>query len=265
MTPRRGDNQVLPRHLFSRDDSQDGQVWFGTVVRPLGFRHAEGDDIQAFLLDRFRGWHSPIETLLKETAPKDIIYDDAFALPSSAFQQRFSSSCVTAIGDAAHGVSRGWTGHHRPRASSTRPSLLALGTPCWSLSFAEDPAGDDVVQVDPILAQGTGVAIEDAYELATQVAAAPSDPAIAFRAYEERTANRAKILSLLSDLSQGLGQMTSQTAIDLRDRLFTLSPSLLKGPFFDAMIRLSLARDWSGAIGSSYGYECPPLPPHKDE
>lgn len=260
---------MLPRHLFSHDDQQDGQVWFGTVVRPPGFTHAEGDDLQAFLLDRFSGWHSPIETLLKETAPKDIIYDDAFALPSSAFQQRFSSSCVTAIGDAAHGVRTGWTGRHRPHAtegpSSTRASLLALGTQCWSLSSAEDPAGDDVVQVDPILAQGTGVAIEDAYELATQVAAAPSDLATAFRAYEERTANRAKILSLLSDLSQGLGQMTSQTAIDLRDRLFTLSPSLLKGPIFDAMIRLSLAREWSGAMDSSYGYECPPLPPHKDE
>lgn len=141
---------------------------------------------------------------------------------------------------------------------SARDTVLVLAD--------EPPAGDDVVQVDPILAQGTGVAIEDAYELATQVAAASSgDLATAFRAYEERTANRAKILSLLSDLSQGLGQMTSQTAIDLRDRLFTLSPSLLKGPIFDAMIRLSLAREWSGAMGSSYGYACQPLPPHKDE
>lgn len=126
-----------------------------------------------------------------------------------------------------------------------------------------DPRPHTHAQVDPILAQGTGVAIEDAYELAAQVAAASASGAPladAFRRYEERTAPRARILSLLSDLSQGLGQMTSAPAIALRDKLFTMSPSLLKGPIFDAMIKLSLSREWSGALGSSYGYTCQPLP-----
>lgn len=114
--------------------------------------------------------------------------------------------------------------------------------------------------MDPILAQGAGVAIEDAYELALQIASASSTRSgaglgEALARYEAATAPRAEILSALSNLSQALGQMTWQPAISARDAAFLACPALVKGRVFDAMIRLSLARAWSGAGGQAYGYE----------
>jgi hypothetical protein len=164
-------------------------------------------------------------------------------------------------------------------------------------------------QVDPILAQGAGVAIEDAYELAVRLHGWKEGSVSmqqALKMYEGATATRAKILAWVSDVSQVcgspprstrpsplhitsvscqvkkatcphvlgnvlcssspcaspqvLGQMGSAGAIAARDAAFMAAPAALKGPVFDAMIKLSLSRGWGGAWSGGMGYEPLPFP-----
>jgi 2-polyprenyl-6-methoxyphenol hydroxylase-like FAD-dependent oxidoreductase len=120
------------------------------------------------------------------------------------------------------------------------------------------------VQVDPILAQGAGVAIEDAYELAWQLSRGAS-PANALLQYERATAGRAKILKHISDLSQALGQMSSAKLIAARDALLVTTPGFVKGPVFDAMIRLSVSREVTAWLRPEFGYSIPPFVITKDQ
>jgi len=115
------------------------------------------------------------------------------------------------------------------------------------------------VQVDPILAQGAGVAIEDAYELTMQLKALAGSTnsngngiAVALRQYEAATATRVEILRSISDLSQRLGTAGPPLSA-VRDLAFLLTPQAIKGYFFDYAIRLSLSRSWSLRPGE-FGY-----------
>lgn len=115
-------------------------------------------------------------------------------------------------------------------------------------------------QLDPILAQGVGVAIEDAhcivYELSKSQDLKPENIARAFQKYERSRLTRLKILHHISNISQYLGQHSSPSFINFRDSLFVHSPSFLKSIMFDLAIGLSLSRNWTD-LWSTEG-----LPPH---
>jgi 2-polyprenyl-6-methoxyphenol hydroxylase-like FAD-dependent oxidoreductase len=102
-------------------------VWFATL--PTSERPPEGEDVKAFLRAQFGAWHAPIPALLDATAPDAILRDPAVA--------------------------------HRafPPFPSSADANAPPGPPVTLV-------GDAGHGVDPILAQGAGVAVEDAYHLA---------------------------------------------------------------------------------------------------
>lgn len=204
----------------------DSVAWFATVALPdheegaveaasLGWRfHEKGGDPRRYLQRRFAGWHSPIMKLLESTPRDAIITDLACALP------RDGSGAL----------------RNAKRRGGARRVVLV---------------GDAAHAVDPVLAQGAGVAIEDAAVLAASLAAATLTPALesssasagasshearthssffeaaaaaavpwstervaaAARRYEEEREGRIEVLTKASDLSQLLGQIgTAATA-----------------------------------------------------
>ena len=80
--------------------------------------------------------------------------------------------------------------------------------------------------------------------------------------YEAKRRGRVAVLQAISDLSQTLGQVSSENVILARDSLLLATPSFVKGPVFDFMMRLSLATSPSiGAfVRGSSAYMPPPLP-----
>jgi 2-polyprenyl-6-methoxyphenol hydroxylase-like FAD-dependent oxidoreductase len=81
---------------------QGGQVWFATVAQDkAGAGQASQAAAKQFLLSRFGGWHDPVASLIDQTPPEAIIWDDAYG--HTVFEG-FSTERATLIGDAAHGV-----------------------------------------------------------------------------------------------------------------------------------------------------------------
>lgn len=86
-------------------------------------------------------------------------------------------------------------------------SLFSLAPlPSWSRG-AVTLLGDAAHPVLPYLAQGGGLAIEDAQDLAQSLARAPDDPASAFRSYETRRRPRAKRLQQAAHRMGGVYHM----------------------------------------------------------
>lgn len=114
----------------------DGQVWFATLPLPLDIDDGgDGERRRALLLDLFGGWHAPIPALLQATPPGGILRDAAVA------HRAFPPFVVDGGGG---------------------------GRGAWPVTLV----GDAAHGVDPILAQGAGVAVEDAYHLACACALA---------------------------------------------------------------------------------------------
>lgn len=72
--------------------------WFATANLPAN-RKSSPAERQSELLRRFSGWHAPIEALIQETDPQDILYNDIYDFNP---MPRWSSGRVTLLGDAAH-------------------------------------------------------------------------------------------------------------------------------------------------------------------
>jgi 2-polyprenyl-6-methoxyphenol hydroxylase-like FAD-dependent oxidoreductase len=70
--------------------------WYATLNTPEGGRNA---DEKAALLETFRGWHPPIETLIEATPERAILRNDIYDRPLLA---TWGSGRVTLVGDAAH-------------------------------------------------------------------------------------------------------------------------------------------------------------------
>ncbi|KAG8463147.1 hypothetical protein KFE25_011144 [Diacronema lutheri] len=121
--------------------------------------------------------------------------------------------------------------------------------------------GDAAWTLDPILAQGGGVAIEDAAELAACTAAwAPAHGAgaldAALRAYEAARRPRLRALAAISLLPDALGQMAGLPA-SLRDGLLAALPRTLSSAAFEVAMHASLA---PAPLAGRWRYD-PPQPP----
>lgn len=140
-----------------------------------------------------------------------------------------------------------------PRAS--RAPTAAGGSVAVAL------VGDAAWTLDPILAQGAGVAIEDAAALAGATAGwarahggAALDAALA--EYGEGRRPRLAALAAVSLLPDLLGQMSGAPAA-LRDRLLAATPRALSSAVFEAALRLSLA---PAPLSGRWRYSPPPPP-----
>jgi 2-polyprenyl-6-methoxyphenol hydroxylase-like FAD-dependent oxidoreductase len=237
----------------------DGMAWFATIAQPQPLKetaHSEEATLDS-LMARFGDWHSPIRQVLECTPLQSVLRDVAFALPPFDLPREGPTAVprVALVGDAAHAL-------------------------------------------DPVLAQGTGIAIEDgslswspslfrqssellsffffpsavAMELAFQLSTLPprewevsASISAACSRYERRRRGRIEALRLISDISQELGQMNSETEILARDAVIRNVPQSLKGFVFDEMLRWSLATTFSPPLflfGSQRGgaYEAPSVP-----
>ncbi|MBK9712471.1 MAG: FAD-dependent monooxygenase [Kouleothrix sp.] len=72
--------------------------WFASLNSPAGARVPEGRR-KATLLERFRGWHAPVEALIDATDEAAILHHDIHDRPPL---RRWSVGRVTLLGDAAH-------------------------------------------------------------------------------------------------------------------------------------------------------------------
>lgn len=72
--------------------------WFATANLPA-HRKPSPAERKSELLRRFRGWHAPVEALIKETEPEDILYNDILDFDPLP---HWSTGKVTLLGDAVH-------------------------------------------------------------------------------------------------------------------------------------------------------------------
>lgn len=72
--------------------------WFATANLPAGQRPGL-EQRKKDLIERFHGWHSPIEALIQGTSPADILYNDICDLEPLP---TWSIGRVTLLGDSAH-------------------------------------------------------------------------------------------------------------------------------------------------------------------
>ncbi|MFN7944799.1 MAG: FAD-dependent monooxygenase [Blastocatellia bacterium] len=78
--------------------SEHEVYWFATDNAPEGMKLRSVVQ-KASLLERFRGWHQPVEKLLSETPSEAILHNDIYDVVPMA---KWSRGRVTLLGDAAH-------------------------------------------------------------------------------------------------------------------------------------------------------------------
>ncbi|CAM9389266.1 unnamed protein product [Phaeothamnion confervicola] len=244
-----------------------GQVWYATVTcPPLPERHgteifevsggggsgggrggrSDGGGSAAIakeqLLRLFADWHDPVSRIVSATPDGDIEVQNAMAFGS----------------------------FRTPPPSS--PSPLGELSHCTTL------VGDAAHTLDPILAQGIGVAFEDAFRLCAcllaagpgaaadsggdgssngEKAVAQASVAAALRAYERSCLQRVRLLTAVSGAAQAVGQLSGRRACDARDALLLTTPKALKSRLFDAAADATLASHY-GDVFSSRALEYKP-------
>ena len=102
--------------------------WFATQNAPEGARDAPGDS-RARVLGLLRGWHEPVQALVRATPEEEIRRDDIYDRVPTL---RWGSGPVTLLGDAAHPM----TPNLGQGAGQALVDAAALG---GSLSHAGDP------------------------------------------------------------------------------------------------------------------------------
>ncbi|CAM9843114.1 unnamed protein product [Ectocarpus sp. 6 AP-2014] len=240
----------------------DERMWFATVEGGLvgadggptdkdqqppscgggGGESEKNRDNKSFLLETFGGWHAPVGSLLRATAERSITREDARAMSRRGLRD------ITAAAGAARRRSRGGGG-----------GGVVL-------------VGDAAHTLDPVLAQGAGVALEDAFFLAQHLkdfndrqnkksAAVTAGEAgdrleEALSRYDEERLQRALLLSVLSDVSQALGQLRRPEWL-VRARDSTLAryiPAALSSRIFDGLMAASLAGGARAATAAAVGF-----------
>jgi 2-polyprenyl-6-methoxyphenol hydroxylase-like FAD-dependent oxidoreductase len=78
--------------------NQQQVYWFATANMPAGQRQTATQG-KAWLQQRFRGWHHPVESLLAATSAEAILHNDIYDFKPI---KQWSQGRVTLLGDAAH-------------------------------------------------------------------------------------------------------------------------------------------------------------------
>lgn len=99
--------------------------------------------------------------------------------------------------------------------------------------------GDAAHGLDPILAVGAGLSIEDAASLANVLTDESVPLSSRLLEYEKRQFSRAQVLHYVSNVSQSVGMVESRITVKLRDLFLLYTPSALSSIVFDKMLALS--------------------------
>lgn len=141
---------------FATVPTTEGRAWFATVEDDL--TTAAAADVKAVVADAFGDWHDPVPALVASTPADRLVAERAVA-------HRFSVGPVLSLDNEA--------------PSSRKSGARAPPSPPSSSSAALGPVlcfvGDAHMTVDPVLAQGFTVAMEDAAALARAVASCAVD------------------------------------------------------------------------------------------
>jgi len=236
---------------FACVPTKEGNAWFAAITdtagaHPLSSYHRKIPLSQ--LQSRFHDWHDPIPTLLSHT-------------------------------DLRQQISTTYTGEREdeyPEARESGPERWVEGVEAWAyqdcvpgglsgmLKSSNDImdnksaiafVGDASHTLDPILAQGAGVAMEDAQRLAEALSTHVTcgsmgdererererELTMALSAYEKSRRNRLYRLHTLSNLAQIWGHIDNKNYSYARDVMLKAIPNSIKGYVFDRFIELSVS------------------------
>ncbi|CAM9274042.1 unnamed protein product, partial [Chrysoparadoxa australica] len=149
-------------------------------------RDANGTD-KWLLLEEFRHWHSPIADIIAATPPETISTEAALGFGLGELLKK-------------------------------RTSLSTGSAGCVAV-------GDAAHTLDPILAAGAGVAVEDAVALARHLDTSGLGTALA--EYDNERRRRVAILGLVSEVSQSVGMLGKEWLVNGRDALMGHLPAAL--------------------------------------
>ena len=225
-----------PDIRFACVPTATGNAWYiavsDSLLRERGFDPDHGlvPAPMSTLFELCGGWHLPITELLESSA-------SSAGLAGTGTRGGWSS-----IGDVVV------TGQQA--VAFARPVLSSLsGIHRGGLAVAF--VGDAAHTLDPILAQGAGVAIEDATLLATALVGAGGGGGGAFdgqlaarlAAYESTRQPRVDRLHHISNFAQTVGHVSSPVLCAVRDAVIRATPAAIKSPVFDHSVRASLGCD----------------------
>jgi 2-polyprenyl-6-methoxyphenol hydroxylase-like FAD-dependent oxidoreductase len=103
--------------------------------------------------------------------------------------------------------------------------------------------GDAAHCIDPILALGASLGMEDAHVLTAALLSVKEDEAIpgTIQRVARQRRQRARALAALSGLAQSIGELNSERAVSLRDATMLALPERLKRSVFDRILRYASA------------------------
>jgi 2-polyprenyl-6-methoxyphenol hydroxylase-like FAD-dependent oxidoreductase len=210
------------------------QVWFITINDDAITNESSPMKRRDMLVDSFSSWHDPICRIIQATPPETILMERALA-------HKHSMGPVLNVNQVLQQIHGG-------------QQSMSLAGPGPSIVFL----GDAYMTVDPILAQGFTIAMEEAAALPGMVeqSCVPFDSSLCFDPYrlreelqrrrDQRTGRLIKLLRA-TELVQALGQPTTGTLSGFASRrivrpLMLISPNFVKKIAFNAMLKYSLGR-----------------------
>eukprot|EP00981_Chlorochromonas_danica_P005378 scaffold1091_cov164-Ochromonas_danica.AAC.1 len=169
------------------------------------------------LLSLFQSHHAPVMDLLSSTPQSNIFVTDSFV----------SSS------------------RYRPQVAAY---LHAQRTPVLFL-------GDARHTLDPILAQGAGRALEDAWSVCQILGDRLLSPPQLVQAYEQKGGERIRRLERMSSLAEFFGHVDSPVGCRVRDASLNALPMAWKRTAFDRLIQLQHSREVKGQKRQSWEHK----------
>jgi hypothetical protein len=144
-----GDNHV--------DDNErvEEQVWFVTTSDKAVWKEPLPERRKQMILDAFGSWHDPIRRLIEATPAADMVMDQAVAHKHSVGPVLNLYPILRQQNHDAHKNERSTMMNSVGRGEAPGPALMFVG--------------DASMTVDPVLAQGFTLAMEDAHALAVSL------------------------------------------------------------------------------------------------
>ena len=215
---------------------------------PFSTHSSRGVDTEEYasLQLRFNNWHDPISTLLQSTP-----YDRVTVCDAVAFKSPVPRGLSKVYTNVQCYISESEMHESLPTTTTAKTNSNGGGGGVVAVAYL----GDAAHTLDPILAQGAGVAVEDACHLYEALLLAhahahaqnnnntpASTTPIAMitstlQDYEQRRGRRIQKLHIISNLTQFIGHIEGQEANNLRNMLINLVPTWVKGRLFDLIIK----------------------------
>ncbi len=108
--------------------------------------------------------------------------------------------------------------------------------------------GDACHATAPNLAQGAGLSIEDALDLANHFKdlnhGAYKNIEECLEAFERKRIPRAATVQLFADIIAFVGQLENPTLIAIRNKMMQLVPQFIKSKVFEFVVKITLGWNW---------------------